>query len=56
MTWFGWLFIVLSVIEQLGFAAEVNKPRPTRTPAWFVIGLVLNGLLVLGAVTVGTKS
>ncbi len=56
MTWFGWLYIGLTIVGMLGTVWQIDRKRDPITPSVALVQLVISGLLMWGAVVVGTKA
>jgi hypothetical protein len=55
MTWFGWLLVGLIALGGLLSVGQIGRPREPLTPGTGALIVVLDALLILGVVLVGTK-
>lgn len=55
LNWFGWVLVGMYVLSALLSVGTVGKPRTPTEPGAAVIIVVLNTLLVLGLLFVGTQ-
>lgn len=56
MTWFGWLLIALMLISTLATIGLIGQPRKPISNGAAIFATVLNGLLAMGILLVGTGS
>lgn len=54
MTWFGYVFVCLMALNAAMCVANVGRPREPMSPGAALTVLVVNGLIVWGAIAVGT--
>lgn len=54
MTWFGWLIMSYFMLGSLLSVALIGQPREPLSPGTATFILVMNGLLILGILSVGT--
>lgn len=54
MTWFGYLFVALLSLSTLMVVGSIGKPRGPLEPTAAAVIVLINALLILGAITVGT--
>lgn len=54
MTWFGVVFVVYTVIVSALVVRNVGVSRAPLTPGQAAVSVIINILLIIGAVTVGT--
>jgi hypothetical protein len=54
VTWYGWLLVSLLGLKILIWAVSVGQERKPITSEDFMVSLIINGLLIAGALTVGT--
>lgn len=56
ITWFGVVFVVLTVIGVVSSVMKIGKPRNPITHLEATVGLVLNSLLLWGLFTIGVTN
>jgi uncharacterized membrane protein required for colicin V production len=54
VTWFGIVFVAYLVVTALAVTFLIGKPREPISPGGAAITLIVNALLVWGALTIGT--
>lgn len=52
MTWFGWVFIAVILVSMAATVSSIGEPRK---PLIALLALITIDLLIVGAITVGTK-
>ena len=56
MTWFGWCLIAIVALSTLLSVAQIGKKREPLDPSTVVVIVIVNSLLILGTILVGTNA
>jgi hypothetical protein len=56
VTWFGWVYVVFLAVNAALAVLSIGEERKPMTSGVAVTVVILDGLLVWGAVTVGTTT
>lgn len=53
LTWFGFVFVALTVIGVISSIIKIDQPRKPITHLEAAVGVVMNGFLLWGLIAIG---